>query len=192
MRRCSLTSPGTRPSHRVTPIDSDSGPTRDPVRAVRRDVREGIGGKESRPVFFSPGLLSFRWTGLVDLSTSCRDHRPRSRMGCRRSRQRQMAEPALPRERPDSRMYRRAAATTRDYTAPLRRITFVIHEKVRCFCYHVLFQRIWRSVRSHRPLRSVGRLISGVERTFSRPSWRAGGGIRAGLGSRRRSSGLPW
>ena len=68
-------------------------------------------------------------------------------------------------------------------------ITAVIHEKVRYFRYHVVFQRIWRSVRSDRPLRNVGRLISGVERTFSRPSWRAGGGIRARLGSRRRSSG---
>src|SRR6476646_9471119 len=37
--------------------------------------------------------------------------------------------------------------------------------KVRCFRYHVVFQRIWRSARSDRPLRSVGRLISGVERT---------------------------
>ena len=37
---------------------------------------------------------------------------------------------------------------------------------VRCFRYHVVFQRIWRSVRSDRPLRNVGRLISGVERNI--------------------------
>jgi len=56
--------------------------------------------------------------------------------------------------------------------------------------YHVVFQRISRSARRGRPLlRNVGRLISGVERTFSRPSWRGGEGIRVRLGSRRRSSG---
>jgi hypothetical protein len=71
-------------------------------------------------------------------------------------------------------------------------IISIIHQKVRCFRYHVLFQRILRSARSDRPLRNVGRLISGVERTFSRPSWRAGGGIRARLGSRRRKLSPPW
>ena len=55
--------------------------------------------------------------------------------------------------------------------------------------YHVVLQRVSRSARSGRPLRNVGRLISGAERTFSRPSWRGGEGIRVRLGSRRRSSG---
>src|SRR5205807_9582927 len=52
-------------------------------------------------------------------------------------------------------------------------ISFVIHDKSRRFSYHVVLQRIWRSARSDRPLRNEGRLISWVERTFSRPSWRA-------------------
>jgi hypothetical protein len=45
-------------------------------------------------------------------------------------------------------------------------ITAVIHEKVRYFRYHVVFQHIWRSVRSDRPLRNVGRQIGGVERNI--------------------------
>jgi hypothetical protein len=72
---------------------------------------------------------------------------------------------------------------------PVSWITLVIHQNVRRLRYHVVFQQIWRYVRSDRPLRNVGRLISGGERTISRPSWRAGGGIRARLGSRRRALG---
>src|SRR6478672_5871141 len=45
-------------------------------------------------------------------------------------------------------------------------ITAVAHEQVRYFRYHVVFQRIRRSVRSDRPLRNIGRLISGVERNI--------------------------
>ena len=85
-----------------------------------RDVREGISGKESRPVFFSPDRLSFRWTGLVDLSTSCRDHRPPAwDVVTRASSDGRTCAAA---GRPDSRMYRRIRGKP-PTVRPISRIT---------------------------------------------------------------------
>jgi hypothetical protein len=99
----------------------DSGPTRDPVHAVWRDVRESICGKKAGQYFSALACFRFggpgSWICQQAAATTGLPHGMSSLAPA------QMAEPALPRDRPDSRMYRRIRGNVSPTVRPISRIT---------------------------------------------------------------------